>query len=174
MRSRSCRRETIRTSRSWWTADRSRTRGDTRRPPTPAIRTSTIDRSGRRTCCGGNTSRVPRCSSSGSRGEKTASSYGDYSFSRDFGAVFDAPAKNVFLVKFAYWFNPVSDGAFREGTKHNSVPFDVLRSLDRRVPAAASCPPPPESDARVPAARRRARAGRTRGSSSGARSRCRR
>jgi hypothetical protein len=32
--------------------------------------------------------------------------YGDFNFNRDFGAVFDAPAKNVFLVKFAYWFNP--------------------------------------------------------------------
>src|SRR5262245_27413392 len=32
--------------------------------------------------------------------------YGDFNFHRDFGAVFDAPAKNVFLVKFAYWFNP--------------------------------------------------------------------
>jgi len=32
--------------------------------------------------------------------------YGEFNFNRDFGAVFDAPAKNVFLVKFAYWFNP--------------------------------------------------------------------
>jgi hypothetical protein len=32
--------------------------------------------------------------------------YGDFNFNRDFGAVFDAPAKNVFLVKFAYWINP--------------------------------------------------------------------
>jgi hypothetical protein len=40
------------------------------------------------------------------QGREDNASYGDYSFSRDFGAVFDAPAKNVFLVKFAYWFNP--------------------------------------------------------------------
>ena len=32
--------------------------------------------------------------------------FGNFNFNRDFGAVFDAPAKNVFLVKFAYWFNP--------------------------------------------------------------------
>jgi hypothetical protein len=32
--------------------------------------------------------------------------HGDFNFNRDFGAVFDAPAKNVFLVKFAYWLNP--------------------------------------------------------------------
>jgi hypothetical protein len=31
---------------------------------------------------------------------------GNFSFNRDFGAVFDAPARNVFLVKFAYWLNP--------------------------------------------------------------------
>ena len=40
------------------------------------------------------------------QGREATAPYGDYSFSRDFGAVFDAPAKNVFLVKFAYWFNP--------------------------------------------------------------------
>ena len=31
---------------------------------------------------------------------------GTFDFNRDFGAVFDAPAHNVFLVKFAYWINP--------------------------------------------------------------------
>ena len=31
---------------------------------------------------------------------------GAFNFSRDFGGVFDAPARNVFLVKFAYWMNP--------------------------------------------------------------------
>jgi hypothetical protein len=40
------------------------------------------------------------------QGREATAPYGDYNFSRDFGAVFDAPAKNVFLVKFAYWFNP--------------------------------------------------------------------
>ncbi len=40
------------------------------------------------------------------QGREDSVGYGDFNFSRDFGAVFDAPAKNVFLVKFAYWFNP--------------------------------------------------------------------
>jgi hypothetical protein len=40
------------------------------------------------------------------QGREATAPYGDYNFSRDFGAVFDAPTKNVFLVKFAYWFNP--------------------------------------------------------------------
>jgi hypothetical protein len=31
---------------------------------------------------------------------------GTFNFSRDFGGVFDAPARNVFLVKLAYWINP--------------------------------------------------------------------
>ena len=31
--------------------------------------------------------------------------YGSFRFGRDFGGTFGAPAKNVFLVKFAYWFN---------------------------------------------------------------------
>jgi uncharacterized protein DUF5916 len=30
---------------------------------------------------------------------------GTFNFSRDFGGVFDAPARNVFLVKWAYWLN---------------------------------------------------------------------
>jgi hypothetical protein len=32
--------------------------------------------------------------------------YGGFRFRRDFGGVFDAPAQNVFLVKFTYWVNP--------------------------------------------------------------------
>ena len=40
------------------------------------------------------------------QGREDSVEYGDFNFNRDFGAVFDAPAKNVFLVKFAYWFNP--------------------------------------------------------------------
>ena len=31
---------------------------------------------------------------------------GTFDFNRDFGAVFDAPARNVFLIKWAYWLNP--------------------------------------------------------------------
>jgi uncharacterized protein DUF5916/cellulose/xylan binding protein with CBM9 domain len=31
---------------------------------------------------------------------------GTFDFNRDFGGVFDAPARNVFLVKWAYWINP--------------------------------------------------------------------
>ena len=31
--------------------------------------------------------------------------YGDFSFGRDFGGVFSAPAHDVFLVKLTYWFN---------------------------------------------------------------------
>jgi Domain of unknown function (DUF5916)/Carbohydrate family 9 binding domain-like len=40
------------------------------------------------------------------QGREDSVEYGNFNFNRDFGAVFDAPAKNVFLVKFAYWFNP--------------------------------------------------------------------
>lgn len=40
------------------------------------------------------------------QGREASIDRGDFRFSRDFGAVFDAPAKNVFLVKFAYWLNP--------------------------------------------------------------------
>jgi len=40
------------------------------------------------------------------QGREDSIDHGDFSFNRDFGAVFDAPAKNVFLVKWAYWFNP--------------------------------------------------------------------
>jgi hypothetical protein len=30
---------------------------------------------------------------------------GDFRFNRDFGGLFTSPARNVFLVKFSYWFN---------------------------------------------------------------------
>jgi len=30
---------------------------------------------------------------------------GDLRFGRDFGGLFASPARNVFLVKFSYWFN---------------------------------------------------------------------
>jgi hypothetical protein len=30
---------------------------------------------------------------------------GTFQFSKDFGGVFDAPARNVFLIKWAYWLN---------------------------------------------------------------------
>ena len=31
---------------------------------------------------------------------------GTFDFNRDFGGIFESPARNVFLVKFAYWINP--------------------------------------------------------------------
>jgi hypothetical protein len=40
------------------------------------------------------------------QGREGTTDRGDFRFNRDFGAVFDAPARNVFLVKFAYWINP--------------------------------------------------------------------
>jgi len=40
------------------------------------------------------------------QGREDSLDYGSFNFNRDFGAMFDSPAKNVFLVKFAYWFNP--------------------------------------------------------------------
>jgi hypothetical protein len=40
------------------------------------------------------------------QGREDTLGYGTFNFSRDFGGVFDAPAKNVFLVKLAYWINP--------------------------------------------------------------------
>jgi hypothetical protein len=40
------------------------------------------------------------------QGREASIDRGNFSFNRDFGAVFDAPARNVFLVKFAYWINP--------------------------------------------------------------------
>ena len=40
------------------------------------------------------------------QGREDTLGFGTFNFSRDFGGVFDAPSKNVFLVKFAYWINP--------------------------------------------------------------------
>ena len=40
------------------------------------------------------------------QGREDVLGHGTFNFSRDFGGVFDAPARNVFLVKFAYWINP--------------------------------------------------------------------
>jgi hypothetical protein len=40
------------------------------------------------------------------QGREDTLSRGTFNFSRDFGGVFDAPARNVFLVKLAYWINP--------------------------------------------------------------------
>lgn len=40
------------------------------------------------------------------QGREGSVTSGDFNFNRDFGAVFDSPAKNVFLIKWAYWFNP--------------------------------------------------------------------
>ncbi len=31
---------------------------------------------------------------------------GTFDFNRDFGGIFDAPARNVFLIKWSYWINP--------------------------------------------------------------------
>ena len=39
------------------------------------------------------------------QGKQDYQPYGDFSFNRDFGGVFSAPAHNVFLVKFSYWLN---------------------------------------------------------------------
>jgi uncharacterized protein DUF5916 len=39
------------------------------------------------------------------QGREDSLTRGTFNFSRDFGGVFDAPARNVFLVKWAYWLN---------------------------------------------------------------------
>ena len=39
------------------------------------------------------------------QGREDTTSQGDFQFGRDFGNMFDAPAKNVFLVKFSRWFS---------------------------------------------------------------------
>ena len=39
------------------------------------------------------------------QGREATLDRGTFDFQRDFGGVFDAPARNVFLVKWAYWFN---------------------------------------------------------------------
>jgi hypothetical protein len=39
------------------------------------------------------------------QGREDVQPYGSFRFGRDVGGVFDAPARNVFLVKWSYWFN---------------------------------------------------------------------
>ena len=39
------------------------------------------------------------------QGKSDDQDYGDFRFGRDFGGVFSAPSRNVFLIKFSYWLN---------------------------------------------------------------------
>ena len=39
------------------------------------------------------------------QGKQDDENYGDFRFGRDFGGVFSAPSRNVFLIKFSYWLN---------------------------------------------------------------------
>jgi len=39
------------------------------------------------------------------QGKQDDQNYGDFRFGRDFGGVFSAPSRNVFLIKFSYWLN---------------------------------------------------------------------
>jgi hypothetical protein len=39
------------------------------------------------------------------QGRQDSLGYGDFRFGRDFGGIFAAPGRNVFLVKFSYWVN---------------------------------------------------------------------
>jgi hypothetical protein len=39
------------------------------------------------------------------QGKSDYQDYGDFRFGRDFGGVFLAPSRNVFLIKFSYWLN---------------------------------------------------------------------
>ena len=39
------------------------------------------------------------------QGRSDNQTYGDFQINRDFGGVFAAPARNVFLIKFSYWLN---------------------------------------------------------------------
>jgi hypothetical protein len=39
------------------------------------------------------------------QGKQDDQEYGDFRFGRDFGGVFTAPSRNVFLIKFSYWLN---------------------------------------------------------------------
>jgi hypothetical protein len=39
------------------------------------------------------------------QGKQDSQDYGDFRFGRDFGGVFTAPSRNVFLIKFSYWLN---------------------------------------------------------------------
>ena len=40
------------------------------------------------------------------QGRERSIDSGTFDFNRDFGGVCDAPARNVFLIKWAYWINP--------------------------------------------------------------------
>ena len=40
------------------------------------------------------------------QGREDTLEQGRFRFGRDFGGVFDAPGRNVFLVKLSYWINP--------------------------------------------------------------------
>lgn len=40
------------------------------------------------------------------QGREDTLDHGQFHFGRDFGGVFDAPGRNVFLVKLSYWINP--------------------------------------------------------------------
>jgi uncharacterized protein DUF5916/cellulose/xylan binding protein with CBM9 domain len=40
------------------------------------------------------------------QGRERSIDRGTFDFNRDFGGIFDAPARNVFLIKWAYWINP--------------------------------------------------------------------
>ena len=39
------------------------------------------------------------------QGREAVLNRGTFNFSRDFGGVFDAPSRNVFLIKWSYWLN---------------------------------------------------------------------
>ena len=39
------------------------------------------------------------------QGREESLDQGDFRFGRDFGGLFHSPSRNVFLVKFSYWFN---------------------------------------------------------------------
>jgi hypothetical protein len=39
------------------------------------------------------------------QGKQDDQNHGDFRFGRDFGGVFSAPSRNVFLIKFSYWLN---------------------------------------------------------------------
>ena len=85
---------------------RSRTTPIATRPTsTAAIPTSTTARSGRPTCCAGNTGPGSTLFVVWQQGREDTLNNGDFRFGRDVGGVFDAPAHNVFLVKLAYWLN---------------------------------------------------------------------
>ena len=39
------------------------------------------------------------------QGRQEDGDQGDFRFGRDFGGLFSSASRNVFLVKFSYWFN---------------------------------------------------------------------